>query len=408
MRVVQINAFYPYGSTSSIVGAIHKALILNDEESYVVYGHGPKVCDPNAIKVASEATLKAQSLESAITGFVMGDCCRITTHRIMRFIKNKKPDIVHLHCINGYLVDIVQLLEFLKDEGISTVITLHAEFMYTGGCGYSHECDKWMRIAGGCGKCSYIGTEHPRSWFFDRTALEWERLRCAYDGFKNLTVVGVSPWSASRAGRSTFFSNSRVISINNGISEKVFHPEFNTQLSEELKGDGKKTVLHVTANFESPNKGGHDYVLDCAKRLRNEPIKFIVIGRAANRDWPENVKYLGQVKDKQKLAQYYTLADLTLLTSRKETFSLVTAESLCCGTPIIGFRAGGPESIAIEEYANFVKYGDKNALAEAVSDMLAKKFERTVIAENAKKEYSIERMCDDYLSLYNECLTEKN
>ncbi len=34
---------------------------------------------------------------------------------------------------------------------------------------------------------------------------------------------------------------------------------------------------------------------------------------------------------------------------------MVTAESLCCGTPVVGFTAGGPESIAIDAFSNFVE-----------------------------------------------------
>ena len=39
---------------------------------------------------------------------------------------------------------------------------------------------------------------------------------------------------------------------------------------------------------------------------------------------------------------------------------MVTAESLCCGTPVVGFKAGAPEQIAIKEFSEFVEYGDLN------------------------------------------------
>lgn len=41
---------------------------------------------------------------------------------------------------------------------------------------------------------------------------------------------------------------------------------------------------------------------------------------------------------------------------------MVTAESLCCGTPVVGFKAGAPEQIAIKEFSEFVEYGDLNSL----------------------------------------------
>lgn len=66
------------------------------------------------------------------------------------------------------------------------------------------------------------------------------------------------------------------------------------------------------------------------------------------------------------LAAWYSAADAALLTSHRETFSLVTAESLCCGTPVVGFRAGGPESIAPPSCCKFVEYGDLDALEPAL------------------------------------------
>ena len=42
-----------------------------------------------------------------------------------------------------------------------------------------------------------------------------------------------------------------------------------------------------------------------------------------------------------RLAEYYSLVDVTVITSFHETFSMVVAESLSCGTPIVGFKAGG-------------------------------------------------------------------
>lgn len=71
---------------------------------------------------------------------------------------------------------------------------------------------------------------------------------------------------------------------------------------------------------------------------------------------------LGKITDQELLAKYYSMADVTLLTSKKETFSMVTAESLCCGTPVVGFKAGAPEQIAIKEFSEFVEYGDLNSL----------------------------------------------
>ena len=60
----------------------------------------------------------------------------------------------------------------------------------------------------------------------------------------------------------------------------------------------------------------------------------------------------------QALAELYRRARVSMIVSKRETFSMPCAESLCCGTPVIGFEAGAPEQIALREYSEFVSYGD--------------------------------------------------
>ena len=83
---------------------------------------------------------------------------------------------------------------------------------------------------------------------------------------------------------------------------------------------------------------------------------FLIIGDAQQKSsYPENMIFTGRIQDQHLLGELYSLADVCLLTSVKETFSMVTVESLCCGTPVVGFQAGGPENIALPAYSTFVE-----------------------------------------------------
>lgn len=66
----------------------------------------------------------------------------------------------------------------------------------------------------------------------------------------------------------------------------------------------------------------------------------------------------GAVYDAERLTKFYSMADVFVLFSQKETYSMTCAEALCCGTPILGFKCGAPETIFLEPYATFVEYGD--------------------------------------------------
>ena len=121
---------------------------------------------------------------------------------------------------------------------------------------------------------------------------------------------------------------------------------------------------------------------------------------------PGNMVLLGRVSDQHMLAEFYSMADVTVITSKRETFSMICAESLCCGTPVVGFKAGGPESICIDEYCEFVEYGNIEVLEKAVTNALSKdKFDN--ISEVAVDKYKKENMFDSYTALYNRLLGER-
>jgi len=116
---------------------------------------------------------------------------------------------------------------------------------------------------------------------------------------------------------------------------------------------------------------------------------------------PKNVVLLGRITDQKKLAQYYAMADATVLTSRRETFSMVVAESLCCGTPVVGFEAGAPEQIALKEYSTFVPFGDVDALKAAVDDILQQDIVPSDLSEKATAFYNRKNMITKYTEIYH-------
>ena len=79
---------------------------------------------------------------------------------------------------------------------------------------------------------------------------------------------------------------------------------------------------------------------------------------------------------------------------------MVTAESLCCGTPVVGFKAGGPETIALLEWSCFVEYGDAEELHKQLLHCLNRAREWDEAAKRACEAYSADTMCRDYVEQY--------
>ena len=401
MKILQVNCVYKKGSTGKITYDIHSESLKRGIESVVCYGRGEKINEPHVYKTCGEVYSKINHLLSEFTGVMYGGCF-FSTNKLIKIIKKENPDVVHLQCINGYFVNIYRLVSWLKKHDIKTVLTLHAEFMYTANCGHALDCDKWQM---GCGHCPRLKQE-TKSFFIDGTHKSWMKMKKAFDGFNdNLVVTSVSPWLMERAKLSPILNDKKHEVVLNGVNTDVFHFYDTSELRSQMGLTGVKVIFHATPSFDdniNNIKGGY-HVLKLAEKMLNENVKFVVAGsHPEGLKVPPNVILLGKVSDQELLAKYYSMADVTLLTSKKETFSMVTAESLCCGTPVVGFKAGAPEQIAIPEYSSFVDFGDLESLHEEMKKFLAESFLKIDIALTSNCKYAKQTMTENYLKIYEE------
>ena len=395
MKIVLINTSYPFGSTGKLVESLERRYNALGIDTVVLYGHGGKSTH-NRIKIAGELYMKFQGLRRRITGIMYGGCY-LSTRKAINIIRKEKPDVVHLHCLNSNFINIFRLVTWLKNNGIHTVLTNHAEFMYTANCGYAVECEKYQSGCVGCPRPKQV----TKAWFTDGTHRSWVKMKSAFEGFSTLIVTNVSPWTTERASASAILKEFEHYTVLNGVDASVFHYKGN-----QTK-DQSKMILHVTSKFSNdPNdlKGGR-YLIELAKRFEGQNIKFVVAGRYnENIKIPSNMILLGNISDQNKLADLYSQADAVVLTSKRETFSMITSESLCCGTPVVGFCAGAPERITIPQFSEFVEQGDVGALYEATKMILGSDFNKEEISAVARQKYSNEKMADDYLKVYEKCL----
>ena len=408
MKILHINCS-DRGSTGKIVADISSYADKCGNESFLCTPH---VTSESAIikkkKVCVRYEQGVYRRISSVLGLRYG-FAPIPTAKILRYIKKIKPDVVHLHSINCSMVNIYKLLEFLKKNDIPTVVTNHAEFFYTGSCSHAYECDKWMT---GCGSCADF-KKQAASRFFDRTATAWSKMKTAFEGFKRIKIVSVSPWVMERSEKSPIMDGIDQCTVQNGLNIEVFSAVDGQEIRNKYNIKDNEKILLCVAAFFSPclhdNVKGSEYLVDIARRVQPYNIRVLVIGPYSTlpEDLPENLVTVGPVYDQNELAKYYSAADLSIITSKRETFSMPVAESLCCGTPIVGFKAGGPESIAIKEFSELFEQGDISGLTDAiVSDWINKKDQLGAenISSVAKNKYASDIMAKHYLSIYKELI----
>jgi glycosyltransferase involved in cell wall biosynthesis len=195
--------------------------------------------------------------------------------------------------------------------------------------------------------------------------------------------------------------------VPNGLSTHIFRPRDARTLREELGIAGRYCVLSVGADLMSPRKGGR-WVVELAQRFLGEEVVFIMVGvDHMPSSVPDGVRMLPRVESQDRLAELYSLGDVLLLPSEKETFSMVSAESLACGVPVIGFDSGAPREVAPEGYGSFVPYGDLDALEALVraargGQVGLRSAEECV--RFAQSQYSQEAMVMAYETIYQQTI----
>jgi putative colanic acid biosynthesis glycosyltransferase len=400
MKIAQIDVNYQSSSTGKIVSDLVSCFRENGHSTLACYGRGESQFVKNVYKISGNTEILFHVFATRLTGFT-GCYSPYATTRLIRLLDEYQPDIVHLHDLHGYFLNIEKIVSYLKSKKIPTVWTFHSEFMYTGKCGHAFECDKWQTQ---CNNCPSLH-EYPKSWFFDFTKEMFEGKKRMFHDFPRLHLTAPSEWLANRMELSPILGHHSISIIQNGIDVDVFYPRKSNDLFKRLSFAGKFVVVSVGSNLLSDAKGGQ-WVLELAQR--NPDISFIMVGvESPPRVAPNNVTIFPQILNQNVLAEYYSMADLLLLTSKKETFSMICAESLACGTPVIGFDSGAPKEVAPPGFGKFVTYGDIEGL-----ELLLREFKDGKVKmkspqecrEFAVKKYSKMHMAESFEKTYHKMM----
>ena len=403
MKILIANWVYNWGSTGYIARDLKNE--LERQGHTVCVAVGKKYGSDNVMVFCTPTEQKFYwRLHRFGTSRFSGS--KKAARRLIEFIKEEKPDIVNLHLLHCNYLNLYYLLRWLGENNVKTIITNHAELYFTGSCGYAYDCQNWLTNQ--CRNCPNKLYATGGAFVFGNTHRNWKLMQKAFSYFKpeNLAFTAVSPWTRDRFYQSPITKGFDCSVTLNGLDINIFFKHENVTVVKEHLGD-KPYILCVTAVFNPSNKEdvkGGWYMVELAKLMPTQHFVVVSTGSSNTETLPSNIYLWGKAKDQNELAELYSDAKLTVLVSRKETFSMVTAESLCCGTPVVGFKAGGPETIAIPEYSRFVEQANTPALAKALEEMLDIDFNHQEISDKAREIYSPMAMALQYIDAYENLL----
>lgn len=408
MKVLQINSHYDQGGAARIVATLHRQLLKSGIESYVAYGRGEIAQEEKVYRFGNNLGAYTSALCSRISGW-NGCFNRRATKKLIKLIRQIQPDIIHMHVLHGYYINVPMLFHYINKNNIPCVWTFHDCHAFTGNCGYFFDCRKWEK---GCSACPYL-KNYPVSQWFDHTGEMWLQKKMLFTKNTNKMLVTPSMWLREETTKS-FFEDFECVTIANGIdTEQTFYPR-DKETCRKKYGytSNEKLILGVAVGYRDERKGA-EYILQLAKDLENE-AKVILIGWNHEKNHLlkdlNNVVTLKNTKDKELLAEHYSMADVFVIPSLAENYATTSLEAMACGTPVVGFDVGGIGEQVVEGKGRVVSVGNREAFAEAVREVLnhSEEFHQGErLARTIRLENSAEKMAEQYEELYI-CLYEKN
>lgn len=200
-----------------------------------------------------------------------------------------------------------------------------------------------------------------------------------------------------------------ITSVYNFVDERIYKRSDESRLKKEFCiKETEKVIIHVS-NFR-PVKRVSDVVKVFRKILDQLPAKLLLVG-----DGPEmtiicqlverlqltdHVLFLG---NQENLTDLYSISDLMLLISKKESFGLVLLEAMACGVPCIGTNVGGIPEVITDGKTGFVcKVGNVEEIANKALSILLDDELHHKFAENALKEVSDQFSAKEIVTRYEE------
>ena len=373
MKVLMIN---------SVCGIKSTGRIATDGREEV-----PEKYKEYAVRIGNEWDVRLHGLEARLFDNA-GFGSKNATLKFLEWVREFAPDIIHLHNLHGYYINVELLFKFLKEYKKPVIWTLHDCWAFTGHCAHFDlcKCYKWKTE---CNKCPQK-KEYPASIFLDNSRKNYRNKKKAFQGVDNMVIVTPSNWLAGLV-KESFLQEYETRVINNGIDLAMFKPT-EGEFREKYKLENIIIILGVASAW-GVRKGLVDFI-ELRKLLdRRYEIVLVGVSEEDKNILPNGMLGITRTDSVRELAEIYTTADIFLNLTYEDTYPTVNLEAQACGTPVITYRTGGSvESVPIEQVAN---QGDLNGLADLIVKYEGKK---TSIQGFYDKNVAFEK----YIELYEE------
>ena len=407
LTLLQISIEVNSGSVGKIAEQIGETVLENGWSSFITYARNNNPSKSEVIKIGDKFDLYRHGLETRI----FDNHCfssKSATKELIRTIQEIKPDIIHLHHLHGYFINIEILFQYLKECNIPVVWTFHDCWSFTGHCAYFDYvgCDKWKTA---CHHCEQK-KEYPASFVFDRSQHNFIDKKRIFNSVEDITIVPVSHWLSGKV-KESFLKNFPSRVIQNGIDLSTFYPKGSRDTIERLYNvTGKFIILGVASTWEK-RKGLEEFV-KLNELLDKEVYAIILVGLSESQiqKLPKSIIGIQRTESVSQLADLYSGADVFMNPTLEDTFPTTNLESLACGTPVITYATGGSVESVHENTGVIIDKGDIHGLIRAIKiiESKGKSFYENSCRESAIVNFDRKIKFNEYLELYKNILKNNN
>ena len=397
-KILQVGADFA-GSTGRIEELIAKKLDEKKVVTTVAYSRGvPINSKRNSIIIGSKIDNFTHGI---MTRFFdrHGFSSAAATIEFVKKLKMLSPDVIHLHNIHGYYLNVEILFKYLKQTKIPVVWTFHDCWPFTGHCSHFIEvgCQKWKGI---CFKCPLVG-DYPKSFFVDNSKNNFERKKKAFSDHPNLTIVTPSQWLSDLVGESFLANYPRVV-INNGVDAGIFKPSNSQKFIREKYNIEEEFILLGVA-FHWTNSKGLNVFKELAQKL-GAGFKIVLVGVSIQQsiELSPSIVCVERTANLEELAAIYAESDVLVNPTFSDNFPTVNLEALASGIPVITFDTGGSGEAVDKDTGSIVPVGDINELVRAILEVKSKgkRFYQNSCRKRALAFFDQNLMSSKYVELY--------
>lgn len=403
--LLQINVDVNSGSVGRITEQIGEMAISLGWDSYIAYARDYQTSKSKGIKIGNILNIYYHVAQTRL----FDNHCVSSTKATKDFIKKIeeiKPDIIQIHQLHGYFINIKVLFEYLSNKNIPIVWTLHDCWAMTGHCTYFSDidCNKW-KIE--CHDCPKKGN-YPASLFIDGSRKNFHLKKKLFTSVNNMTFVTVSDWLKNLA-KLSFLSKYQIISIKNGVDTTKFI--YNPNKSDIIRKYNltNKFIIIGLGTIWIASKGLYDY-FKLRERLSND-YAIVLVGLPTDviKSLPSGITGIQKTESIEELANLYSAADVVTSLSSYESFGLTPVEGFACGTPAIVYNAAATPELITPEVGYVVEPGNIDQLVVAIKNIQHKG--KSAFSQNCRKHaelfYDKNKNFNEYFQLYNNILRAK-